>query len=343
MAKSELRIAVVGCGLIGRKHIDVVRQNAKLDALVDPNPAAGELAASLGVPWFAELEAYFAKHRPDGAIIATPNQLHLPHGLACIEAGIPVLIEKPLASTAQESGTLADQAKAHSVPMLVGHHRRHSPLVKAAKAAIEAGQLGRILSVNAQFWLYKPDDYFEMDWRRNKGGGPTFINLIHDIDLLQHFCGPVRRVMAIESSAERGFEVEDTSALLLEFASGALGTVSISDTVVAPWSWELTAGENPAYPKTQESCYTLGGTKASLSIPDLRLWTHTDKRSWWEPIAAENLGFTAADPVVEQFLHFQEVIRGKAEPLVPGHDGARNLDVLEAIKTAAESGKAELV
>ena len=91
--------------------------------------------------------------------------------------------------------------------------------------------------MNAQFWLYKPEDYFDVEWRRKPGAGPVFINLIHDLDLLRHFCGEVVRVQAMESRRARGFEVEDTAALLMEVANGALGAVTVSDTVVAPWSW----------------------------------------------------------------------------------------------------------
>ena len=63
-----------------------------------------------------------------------------------------------------------------------------------------------------------------------------------------------------------------------------LGTISVSDTVVSPWSWELTSGENPAYPHTGETCYTVGGTLGSLSIPHLDLWRNPAEPSWWEPI-----------------------------------------------------------
>ncbi len=141
----------------------------------------------------------------------------------------------------------------------------------------------------------------------------------------------------------RGFDVEDTSAVILQFETGVLGTVSISDTVAAPWSWELTAGENPAYPKTDMSCYMLGGTHASLSVPDLNLWAHTGKRSWWEPIAAEQLPFEPADPVRAQFLHFLDIIENGAEPLVSASEGMKTLQVLDAIKAAARHGGTEVL
>ena len=89
------------------------------------------------------------------------------------------------------------------------------------------------------------------------------------IDDLRNLCGDVVGVQALQASAVRGFPVEDTAAMLLRFRNGALGTVSISDTVAAPWSWELTSGENKAYPRTDEFCYLIGGTEGSISIPRL--------------------------------------------------------------------------
>ena len=86
------------------------------------------------------------------------------------------------------------------------------------------------------------------------------------MDLLRYLCGDIECVQAMTSNAVRGGETEDSAIVLLKFRSGALGTLSVSDTVAAPWSWELTSGENSAYPVTSQSCYLIGGTRASLSI-----------------------------------------------------------------------------
>jgi predicted dehydrogenase len=224
------------------------------------------------------------------------------------------------------------------VPLLVGHHRRHNPLIRKAKEIIDSGRLGRVLTLHASFWLMKPDDYFDVAWRREQGAGPVFLNLIHDVDLLRHLCGEIVSVQAQDSNAVRGNAVEETAVILLRFASGALGTVTVSDSVVAPWSWELTTGENPAYPQQDQSCYQVGGTHGSLAIPQLELWSNRDTRGWWQPLVRERVPFTPADPLAAQIRHFCAVIRGNAKPMVSGRDGLNSLRVIEAVKESARTG-----
>lgn len=336
-------IVVVGAGLVGRRHAELVAKHARLQAIADPNPATSDLAKNLGARWFADLPACLDDGPPDGVIVATPNRLHADNALACIDHGIPVLVEKPITDNSASAARVVEAAAAAGVPLLVGHHRRHNPLIAAAKAAIDAGRIGRITAVNAQFWLYKPEDYFAETWRRQPGAGPVFINLIHDIDLLRHLCGEIVRVDARQSSAARSFEVEDTAAIILEFENGALGTVSVSDSVVAPWSWEFASGENPVYPKTDVPSYMIGGSHGSLSIPDMQLWTQPEGRNWWKPIDSEPLQHKSGDPLVRQLQHFIEVIGGKAKPLVSGMDGLLTLRIVEAIKQAAETGQGQVL
>lgn len=338
--KEPVRIAVLGAGLIGQRHIQHVKDEpkAELVAIVDPTLEAKALAESLGVKWSADYEALLKSDKPDGAIIATPNLLHLSCGLASIEAGVPALVEKPIADDVLAATRLVEAAEKAGVPLLVGHHRRYNPLIRKAKEIIDSGRVGRITAVNGLCWFLKPDDYFDVAWRREPGGGPVLLNLIHVVDDLRNLCGEVVSVQAVESSVARGFPVEDTAAIVLRFQNGALGTISISDAVAAPWSWELTAGENPAYPHTDESCYLIGGTRGSLTVPQLDLWYYAGDRSWWAQIEHERVTFEKQDPLVLQVRHFCEVIQGKEKPLVSGREGLQSLKVTLAVKQAAATG-----
>jgi predicted dehydrogenase len=148
-------------------------------------------------------------------------------------------------------------------------------------------------------------------------------------------------VQAQSSNAVRGFEVEDTVAITLRFAGGALGTFMLCDTAAAPRSWEQTSRENEDYATyDDEDAYVVMGTHGSLSIPTMRLRTHAreEDRSWFKPFATTRVSFERADPIALQIAHFADVIRGKAQPLVTGRDGLQNLRVVEAIAQAARSG-----
>jgi predicted dehydrogenase len=333
-------IAVMGAGLIGQRHIDhiLAEPTAEMHAVIDPTPAGRAVADKAGAPWFPDFPAMIAAGKPDGIIIATPNQLHVTHGLAAIAAGLPVLVEKPLADAASGGEELVVAARKAKVPLLTGHHRRHNPIVQRAKAILTSGKLGRIVSVHGFFWLMKPDDYFDMQWRREIGAGPVMLNLIHDIDLLRHLCGEITEVQAFQSNAVRRFAVDETTAVILRFANGALGTMNISDTIVAPWNWEQTSGENPAYPHSDQICIFIGGTHGSLAIPRLEVWSNEAERSWWEAFRTERSIAALADPLRLQIQQFVRVIRGEEEPLVSGEEGLKTLKVIDAVQRAARTG-----
>ncbi|GBD42173.1 Putative UDP-kanosamine synthase oxidoreductase subunit [bacterium HR39] len=337
---APLAILVVGFGLIGREHLARIRAHpgARAAGVVDPDPAARAAAEATGFPVFADLDGALARTRPDAAIVATPTPRHVEPAVRLLEAGVPVLVEKPLSADVAGARTLVAAVRRSGVPVLVGHHRRHQPFVQAARRLVrEEGALGRVLLAEALFWVRKPDGYYAPDWRRRPGAGPVLTNLSHDLDLLRHLVGEIEEVRAATANLARGFEVEDTAAVLLHFEGGALGTVSASDAVPAPWSWELASGENPVYPKTDAACYRIGGTEGALELPPLRLWRHAGD-GWTTPIAALHHHAPLTDALARQLDHFLAVARGEAEPLVPVHDGARTVAVLEAVLRAAGTG-----
>lgn len=330
-----MRIGLAGAGLVGQRHIAAMRQvpDVRLAAVLDPVAPADST-----LPFVSDLKALITQS--DGVILAVPNHLHLPMAQTVLRAGLPVLVEKPLADTAESAAKIAAVSERTDVPVLVGHHRRHNPLIKRAKEILTQGAIGPLTAIHGQCWLPKPDAYFDQSWRQGVGAGPLFINMIHDIDLLMHLCGPITSVQAMQSNAQRGAEAEEVAVAILRFASGALGTVTVSDVSLAPWSWELTAGENPAYPKTDENSYLISGTKGSIALPNLTVWSQDDGPDWWAPITTTRMPVAHADPLVAQIAHFADVIAGRAVPLVSAMDGLRAVQVVEAIKQAATTGAA---
>ena len=333
-----IKLAVVGAGLVGQRHINAIQKqkDVNLVAIVEPNPT--EDINSLDIPCFSNLNEMFAAISPDGVILSTPTPLHVSQGLECIEKSCPVLVEKPLATSAIQAKILTDAAEQASVPLLVGHHRRHNPLIQKAKELIVSGEIGNIRALQATCWFYKPDEYFDIaPWRTQKGAGPISVNLVHDIDLMRYFCGEIISVQAQMAPSIRGFDNEDLAAAVLKFENGVIGTVTVSDSIVSPWSWELTSREYPIYPMTSESCYMIGGSQGSLSVPDLKVWSHKGERNWWNPISGTITPRDASDPLINQITNFADVIRGETAALVTGLDGLKTLLVIEAIQKAAQT------
>ncbi|AUG04430.1 gfo/Idh/MocA family oxidoreductase [Pseudomonas sp. 09C 129] len=341
---SPLRIALIGAGNMGQQHYQHLKTltEARLCAVADPGPLAAGIAAQWQVAYYSDPRQMLEQARPDAVIVANPNNLHVGTALDCLAAGVPVLLEKPVGVHLDEARELVAAVKSSGVPVLVGHHRRHNPLIVRAHALVRCGALGRLTTVTALWQLQKPDSYFEIPWRREPGAGMLLTNLIHDLDLLRHLCGEVHQVQAVTSNAVRGFANEDCAAVLLQFANGALGSLTGSDAVAAPWSWELDSGENPVYPRqADQPCYLLAGTAGALSIPQLKRWQYAEAGAGWhQPLLAVEEPFTAAEALRLQLQHFVKVARREVEPLVSVADAARTLALIEAIREAAATGRA---
>jgi predicted dehydrogenase len=271
-------------------------------------------------------------------IVASPNALHLAMALDCIGRSVPALVEKPVTDTVASARILCEAVRRSRVPMLVGHHRRHNPRIQAVRAQVLGGALGQLTAVAGLWLLQKLDDYFDVAWRREAGGGPLLINLVHDIDNLRFICGEIVEVQAMTSNTARGFAVEDSAVLLLKFANGALGTLTLSDATPSPWNWELASGENTAYPKQDQPCYLFAGTRGSLSVPALELWSYADNSGWYAPLQRTEISAPSFDPLVEQLRHFLAVIAGRETPLVSAEDAMGTLAVVEAAHEAARTG-----
>lgn len=331
---ADVKVAVIGAGIIGRTHIETLGRTdgLALAAVVDPGLRDAE---AFGVPVRMSLKEAQADGI-DGVIIAAPNDLHRPLLEESVAAGLPALLEKPVANDLDDGRAMMAAAEAAGVPVLVGHHRRHNAIIARAKRAISEGELGELVTATVISTLTKPSSYFDVGWRQDpRSGGPLSINLIHEIDLLRHFWGEIREVRALVTNAGRKANVEDAAGVILSFVNGGLATLTLTDMGAGPWAWDVTAGENPArFPAHDAEAHFYSGTKAALSLPGLALWQHPGVPDWTHKMGRRVLSYTANDPYVAQLAHFAEVIRGNAEPLVSLADGVANMAVVDAIKQA---------
>ena len=342
---SKTSLAIIGAGLIGKTHINRIglADNLYLAAIADPTEAGQALAESLGVPWFADHRSMLDTIKPQGAIVATPNPTHVALAIDCLERGVAALVEKPVADDLADARKLAAAQAQLKVPVLVGHHRRHNPINRRARDMVQSGKLGEIVSVNALACMYKPDSYYDTLWRRQAGGGPILINLIHDIDMLRFIVGDIVEVQALASNRVRGFGIEDTAAALLKFANGALGTVVVSDTAAGPFCWDFTANEQDQYPRQEVQTHFIMGTHGSLSLPNLEVFSYKQERHWYQEMALEKSFVHKQDAYTLQLQHFKAVIEHREPPLCSAQDGVGTLAATLAVRDAARSGRAQIL
>ncbi len=338
----KVSISIVGTGLMGLQHIKAIikSKKANLHSIVDISNNAKNLSKKYKIPLYSNVSELLESKNLNAVIVATPNQLHETHTVSFLKKKIPVLLEKPISDNIISAKKIINFANKNKTPLLIGYHRRHNSIVSKVKEIISKGKLGKIVSANVLCWLYKHKEYYKEKWRISKGGGPLGINLVHDIDMICYLLGPIQYVQAFTTNRTRKFKVEDTATVSLVFKSGALCTLNISDTIVAPWSYELTAGENPTYPVTNQSAYMFGGTKGSLQFPNLKYWFYKNERSWWNKILVnEDKNKIDDSTLVNQINHFADVVLKKVKPKVNGNDGLVSLKIFTAITKSAKTGR----
>ncbi len=338
----KIKISVVGIGLMGLQHIIAIQKSkfATLHSIVEIKKNGIKLSKKFNVQLYKNIKILLAKNKPDAVIIATPNVLHENDTVQFLKAKIPVLLEKPISDNIKSAKKIINSAHSNKTSLVIGYHRRHNSIINKVKRIIQSKKLGKIVSANILCWLYKHKKYFNEKWRVSEGGGPLGINLVHDIDMICYLLGPVKYVQAFKSNNIRKYKVEDTASVNLFFKSGTLCTLNVSDTITSPWSYELTAGENPAYPITDQSSYFIGGTRGSVQFPNLKLWYYKKDRSWWNNIFNNKIKVQKSDEtLINQIDHFSRVVLKKEKPKVTGKDGLNSLIIFDAINKSSKSGK----
>ncbi|GAB2910499.1 Gfo/Idh/MocA family protein [Nonomuraea fastidiosa] len=233
MSRQQYRAAIIGTGGIAHAHARAVQNSggrAELVAVADVDAGrAREFADKYGVPHaYTDAEELLREQELDVAHLCTPPQLHAPLALACLEAGVTALVEKPPTLSLAEFDQLIEAEKrtgAHVATVL--QHRFGAGAARLRRLA-DAGDLGRPLVATCLTQWYRGEDYYAVPWRgtwESEGGGPTMGHGIHQFDLLLSVLGPWTEVTAMAARQARPVETEDVSMALVTFGNGAMATV----------------------------------------------------------------------------------------------------------------------
>lgn len=337
---TPLPLIVVGAGSIGQRHIETAMASDAVDlcAIVEPEPGLRAQLEQRGLPGVPFLDAAPAHAR--AAIVATPTADHAATAMACLDRGMAVLVEKPIAHTLAAAQKLVAHARAKDLPLIVGHHRRCHPFLIAARDMM--GDLGEPVGAQGLWSLRKHDSYYDMPWRTQPGAGPLLTNLSHEVDLLQFLMGDIAQVTALTSAQTRGLAVEDSATLAFAFGSGALGSFLMSDAGLSPWAFEAGTNENPAIAPSGQDYLRIIGTAGALSLPSMTRWQADGAPAdWTNPLrCAKAWSGATVDPISAQLDRFARVAMGEEDTILcDATAGLSALAITLATAYAAQEGR----
>lgn len=247
-----VRAAVIGCGDVSVVHLESIQRidGSELVGVCDVDPtAAHEVGERYGVPSFTDPVALIEAVQPDVVQISTPHDQHVDPALACLEAGVAVLSEKPVAATVAEGERLVRWSAEHPEATVgICFQNRYNATSLAVRELLASGELGAVRGAFASVsWNRSPAYYASRPWRGQKarsGGGALINQAIHTIDLLQWLLGDVTAVGGRAGTYLLGdvIDVEDSAQLLLEHRGGVRSVCFATNAapVDSPVSIEIT-------------------------------------------------------------------------------------------------------
>ena len=270
-----LRTAIVGAGHWGRRLIETVQgRSGKIafTAAVTRDPAAQQpLAARYGLTLSGSYAAMLADPSIDAVVLATPHSQHADEIVAAAKAGKHVFVEKPFTLTRGDAERAIAACRAAGITLLVGFNRRYAPAYVQMTRRIGVGAIGALRHVEGNF--SGPPSYQTEpgNWRSNQvespGGGMTARG-VHVLDSMVNILGPVARVFAVSERLQHAIDVDDTTACVLRFASGATGTLATLHAASALYRIHVFGSQGALEMRgdTELSVFDLGGLTERLSF-----------------------------------------------------------------------------
>jgi predicted dehydrogenase len=352
----KARIAIIGCGKVGGIHAAAINgiAEAELVGVCDTSAErAGAFADRHGGRAFTDVARLLREAGPEMVLIGTPHPLHAEPAIRAAEAGVHVLVEKPMAASLDDCDAMLAAARKAGVRLGVISQRRFYEPVRRMKAAIEAGKIGR--PVLGLFLMYSWRDaaYYASDpWRgkwSTEGGGVLVNQSPHMLDLLRWFLGPIAEVSGYWANLNHPtVEVEDTAVVSLRFAGGGLGSI-ITSLAQRPGIYTKVHvhGDNGSSigVETDRGATFIAGMTALAEPPLNDLWTIPGEEHLLPQFQTEDREqFARIDAIthyhalqIQDFLH---AIREDRLPLVTGEDGRAVVELFTAIYRSNQERKA---
>jgi UDP-N-acetyl-2-amino-2-deoxyglucuronate dehydrogenase len=336
--KKAFGIGIVGTGAIAIKHAQAIGslENAHLIGLFNPNPLSADKAKSkFSVPVFTDWEEFISLSGLDVVCICTPSGMHLEPAFKSIQAGKHVFVEKPIEVTLDRADQLIQAADTHRVKLGVVFQNRFSPDYIRFNDAVKAGVFGRILMGNAAInWFRDAAYYSSSQWKGTltyDGGGALINQAIHTLDLLLEVMGEVDSVFGKVKTTLYPIEGEDLGAALVNFKSGAMGTITAGTSLY------------PGYPErleiygTEGSAILEAGKLTALNVRGMESPLKTTVQASASGSSDPNaIGFELHAKQWRDFLHSIETGN---QPEVDGPNSRKSLELIRAIYQSSKEEK----
>lgn len=316
-----MKLAIIGCGAITELiHVPVVSQSsdAEVVGLVDVSrDRAAELAGAYGIGWTAS-DHREVIGRAEAVLLAVPHHLHAAMAADFLEAGVHVLVEKPMALSVAECDRMIDSATRSGSVLAVGLQRRFFDASRLVAAAVNERRFGpprRFEISEGSLYRWPMRSSFALD-RAQAGGGVLATLGIHALDLVSWWFGSVER-LSYRDDARGGVEAE--AHVELEFENGVSGRILVTNLREVPDSIRLDFAEGTL----------LLEDAGSSPSPQVRLRPSGGE---WEPVGPiQPSGHPPTRRAIfaRQLADFQRAIRDGVDPLVSGREGRRSVELLE--------------
>jgi predicted dehydrogenase len=341
-----MRIGIVGGGNISETHARAARSIPGLTIVAfygTNRERTARLAEPYGGAVYDDFER-FLDHRPmDLVAIGSPSGLHAEQGIAAARRGLHVLVEKPLDITTTSADALIAAADAAGVKLGVFFQDRLRPAVAEMKARLDRGELGAPVMISGRVKWHRPPEYYAGSrWRGTwalDGGGALINQAIHTVDLLLWMFGPVARVYGSTATRLHVIEVEDTAAAVLEFATGAIGTIEAATSVFPGYARRVemtgTAGtlvlEDDRLVRVDLRSPRAGADEAEVDEAEASYHVRATTPSATSPVVSDA---SAHRRVLEDFIRAVET---NSSPACDGREGRRSVELIEAIYASARA------
>ena len=327
LSNQDLRFLVIGCGSVGKRHIRNLRELGVVHMLAFDLRAdrRNDVAATIGIETVAELKEAW-NYDPQVVLITVPTALHVPLALEAASRRCHLFIEKPLSSSRAGINRLQRAVKQSELITLVGCNLRFHPGLMTVKRLMDDGAVGHVVAARVEVGQYLPDwhpweDYRESYSARRELGGGVILDAIHEIDYIRWLNGEVAAATCFAGKLSRlEIDTEDTAAILLRFANGAVGEVHV-DYVQRAYSrsCQIIGEEGTLY-------WDYGAGTVRWFSAQTKEWKVYSNPPEWEP----------NQMYLDEMKHFLRCLAGKEDPAQDVFEAARVLQIALAARKSAQ-------